>query len=114
MSPIRIDKSFPVSNVIVTPESVRSLVKIIFEAARELPPQDRYSKQRFAFAATTSDGLRYSSETQELFQSEGELDTKQIESVNISLSDYTNNANIDVELSQQGSQHLAYGNKIRV
>jgi len=113
MSPITIEKSFPVSNVIVTPESARALVKIILSASKELPAQKQYYQQRFTFAATTSDGSQYSSETPELFQNDGELDTKQIENVRISFRDHTNDAHIDVELSQQASRH-AFGNTIRV
>jgi hypothetical protein len=90
VSPIRIDKSFPVSNVIITPDSVRALVKIILSASKELPPQKPYYQQRFTFAATSSDGMQYSSETPELFQNDGELDTKQIERIAISFRDSTN------------------------
>lgn len=113
MSPIRIDKSFPVSNVIVTPESVRTLVKIILSASKELPPQKPYNQQRFTFAATTSDGLKYSSETPELFENDGELDTKQIDSISIEFRDQTSDASIDIELSQHGSRY-DFGNKVRI
>jgi len=102
-----------VANVIITPESVRTLVKIILSAAKELPPQKQYYQQRFTFTATSSDGMQYSSETPELFQNDGELDTKQVERIAISFRDHTNDASIDVELSQKGSR-FDFGNKIRV
>jgi hypothetical protein len=111
MSSIKIDKSFNVSNVVVTPEAVRALVKIIDEAKKGLPKPKEYSYVRFSYEVTASDGSRYSSETPELFKL---LDTKQIERVAIQLWDSGNDAGIDVDLFQGNFASSSVLNRIRV
>src|SRR5712672_4077526 len=113
MSLVKIDRTFPVSNVVLTPQSIRTLIGIMNRAEKRLPPPAKFHSTDYSYRATGSDGLRYSSETSAEFLEI--LDARQVSDIEMTYNDFSNHAHIDISFSQEASRYgSTISNNIRV
>jgi hypothetical protein len=97
----------PLSNLVVKPEDARKLGRVLVQCADTLaiPPNSRYEK-KFIFEARSNVDTRYESESSEIFDESGILDTKQIILLRFSFSDYNTDSSIKIELVHGDSSSI--------
>jgi len=108
--PVREKRRFTFGDIIVRPEDVRTLAKIVVEASNS--QQQAESRTILSFIIQVEGGGMFESDSPELFGEDGHLDSKQVYRVGIELVDYKTGARIQVSLRQGGP--AAYSNYVDV
>jgi|SRR6267378_1552090 len=107
MSPIKETRRIVFENIVVKPEDIRTLAKAITDAS------EPFEKPKLAFEVQAEGGRSYESETLEVFEKGGVLDTKQVLSIATRFTDYETDSRIRVNLAH-GNFRRYYFNYIEV
>jgi hypothetical protein len=108
--PTRETRRLRIANVIIRPEDVRNLARIIVRAGESAPGQSSTKRQSFVVHAV--DDSQYDSGTPEIFADGAILDKKQVHAIEMSFSDYSANSRISINLAQEA--HLSGRSRIEV
>ena len=109
MPRVKETRLFQFADIVVRPKDVRALAGLVIEATEK--QQKPGSRVNIAFSAYAAGGQAFESTSPELFEEDGLLESKQVFSVGITMSDYETGARINVDL-QQG--RAGRGNGIQV
>ena len=94
-SDVQETRSVPLSNVVVTADSLRELVDILETAIAQIG----VDKDRFSFELQTADGTRYSSKSRQILSKNGILDNRQVDSVTVRVGDFTRDIEVEVRVT---------------
>jgi hypothetical protein len=104
-------RRFAFGDIIVRPEDVRTLAKIAVEVSGS--QQQAETRPNLSFIIHAERGRTFESDSPELFDEDGHLDSKQVYAVGIELSDYKTGARVRVYL-QDSESAGAYSNYVEV
>jgi hypothetical protein len=107
MSPIKETRQIAFKDIVVKPEDVRTLAKVMTDAA------EAFKKPKLSFEVQAEGGRSYESETVELFEKGGVLDTKQILSIELLFTDHETGSRIRINLTH-GRAGDGYSNYLEV
>lgn len=95
MSTVKETRRFRFTNVIVKPDDIRDLARIMTKAAEPSAKED----QRLSFVVVADDDSQYDASTPEVFAKGGILEAKQVQSINLSFSDYVKDSRISINVT---------------
>ncbi len=99
-------RSLSLSNVVVTLDNIREIVKIMNESFAQVKVLS-YPKRSFSVKAY--DGSKYTSESGAIFGQGGILDTKQIKDIDISFHDYSSPQSPSIKVDILHGETSSYG-----